>query len=58
MFVCSLFSVIAHVTVINNNINDDSGAPGPLTRNQRFPGPLTDNQEAPGPLTDKQGVLN
>ena len=35
MFSCSFFfSVITHITVINSNINDDKGAPGPLTNNQ------------------------
>ena len=38
MFSCSFFfSVITHITVINNNINDDKGVPGPLTNNQGAP---------------------
>ena len=53
-----LFSVITHITVINNNIHDYEGAPGPLTNNQGAPGPLTDNQEALGPLNENQGAPN
>ena len=49
------FSVITHRTVINNNINDDEGAQGPLTNKQGFLGLLTNNQGVPGPLTDNQG---
>ena len=29
MFSCSFFSVIMHITVINNNINDDEGDRAP-----------------------------
>ena len=73
MFSCSFFSAITHLTVINNNINDNKGVPGPLTNNQGGPllttkGPLSDNQEAlgtltenqwaPGPLTNNQGAPN
>ena len=40
MFSCSFFfSVITHITVINNNTNDHEGAPGPLNNNQEGPGP-------------------
>ena len=35
----NFFSVINHVTVINNIINKDEGAPGPLTNNQGARGP-------------------
>ena len=67
MFSCScFFSVITHIAVINNNINDNEGAPGPLTNNQGAPGPITDYQGAvraapnrqtggPEPLTNDQG---
>ena len=69
MFSCRVFfSVITHITVINNNINDDEEAPGPLINNQGAPEPLTDkqgisgpliyNQGAPEPLTDNQGAPN
>ena len=37
MFGCSFFSIITHMTVINNNINDNKGVPGPLTNNQGAP---------------------
>ena len=56
MFSC-FFSVITHQTVINNNINDNEGAPVRLTINQGAPEPLTNNQEALGSLTDNQGAL-
>ena len=49
------FSAIMHITVINNNINDNKGVLGPLTNNQGDQGPLTNNQGDPGPLTDNQG---
>ena len=39
MFSCIFFSVITHITVIHKNINDNEGAPGPLTNNQGDPGP-------------------
>ena len=50
MFTCSFFSVITHLTVINEITNDDEGAPGPLNNNQGASGPLTDNQGATRPL--------
>ena len=64
MFRCSFFfSAITHITVINNNINDNKGLPGPLTNNLGAPtnnygdlGPLTDNQGTLGPLTENQGA--
>ena len=34
LFSCSFFSAITHITIINNNINDNEVAPGPLTNNQ------------------------
>ena len=37
MFSCSFFSVITHITVINNNINDNKGVPGPPTNNKGAP---------------------
>ena len=37
MFSCSFFSVITHITVINNNVNDNKGVLGPLTNNQGAP---------------------
>ena len=40
MFSCSFFSVITHITVINNNINDNKWVSGPPTNNQ---GALTNN---------------
>ena len=40
MFSCSFFSVITLITVINNNINDNMGVPGPQTNNQAV---LTNN---------------
>ena len=63
MFSCSLFSVIAHLTVIahiiviNNNTNDNEGAPKPLTNNQ---GALSNDQGAPNrqPLTPKHLMDN
>ena len=56
MFSCSFISVITHITVINNNINDDKGAPAPLTNKQGAPiyqlgGPGVPNRQ-PGTLTD------
>ena len=53
--VCFFFSVITRITVINNNINEDEGALGPLTNNHGAPEPLTDKQGPQGPLSDKQG---
>ena len=65
MFSCSFFSVITHMTVINNNINDNKGVLGPLTNNQGALAnnygalwPLTDNQGALGPLTENQRAHN
>ena len=63
MFSCSFFfSVITHTTLINDNINDNKGVPGPLTNNQgpliTTRGHLTDNQGAPRPLTENQGAHN
>ena len=49
MFSRSFFSVITHITVIKNNINDNEGAPGPLNNNQGAPGPLTNNWGPQGP---------
>ena len=54
MFSCSFISVITHVTVINNYINDDKGAPGPLTNEQGAPiyqlgGPGIPNRQPGGP---------
>ena len=40
MFSLGVFSVTTHITVINSNINDNKGVPGPLTDNQ---GALTNN---------------
>ena len=34
MFSRSFSSVITHITVINNDINDDKGVSGPLINNQ------------------------
>ena len=56
MFSFTFFSVITHITVISNNINDDEGAPGPPPSNQGILGSLTNNQGAPGTLTENQGV--
>ena len=49
MFSCSFFSVIMHITVINNNINDNKRVPGPPTNNQGALESLTDNQEVRDP---------
>ena len=66
MFSCSFFPVITHITVINNNINDNEGVPAPLNTNQGAPnqqpegrlpttrGPWDPN--SPGPLTDNLGA--
>ena len=51
--VAVFFSVITHITVINNNINDNKWVPGPPTNNQ---GALTNNYAALESLTDNQGV--
>ena len=53
MFSCSFFSVITHITVINNNINDNKWVPGPPLNNQ---GALTNNWGALESLTNNQGV--
>ena len=53
MFSCSFLSVITHITVINNNINDNKWVLGPPTNNQ---GALTNNYGALESLTDNQGV--
>ena len=59
MFSSSFFSVITHLTAINNNINDNEKALGLLTNSQRALGSLTnnltDNQEALRPLTATKG---
>ena len=39
MFSGSFISVITHITMIKNNINDNDGAPGPLNNNQGSRGP-------------------
>ena len=60
MFSCSFFSVITHITVINNNINDNKWVLGPPSNNQgaltNNQGALTNNQGALESLTDNQGV--
>ena len=57
MFSCIFFSVITHLTAINNNINNNKGALGPLTNNQGALSPLSDNQGAPSHLMDNQWAL-
>ena len=54
MFSYSFFSVNTHITVINNNINDNKEVPRPPINNH---GALTNSYGTLGPLTENQGGL-